>query len=311
MCVYMEIKIKDKNVRNNIFKFLDYIQEYLKKPNMSSGLYHYTSIEALYNGIIQQDCKLGQEICLRATNVLYLNDKEEIKIGISFIEDFIEKYIVKTEEKKLFQSQSDFLDFCSSLFVTSFSLQRDNLPMWRMYSTNATGIALCFDDKFFRESDEEYYLKCNYSTSKLRQGIDEYLKEFKAIPSSNDKIACIFLIIFLALLISNKKEEINYAIEKMLPLIKFAFSLKHPAYNYEEEIRLLKLCSNKEYRKFRYKDNLIIPYVEHFFPKESLTEIIVGPNNDMQRTIHSLKVYLKHHGFEHVNIIESKLPYRS
>ena len=78
----MEIKIKDKNVRNNIFKFLDYIQEYLKKPNMSSGLYHYTSIEALYNGIIQQDCKLGQEICLRATNVLYLNDKEEIKIGM-------------------------------------------------------------------------------------------------------------------------------------------------------------------------------------------------------------------------------------
>lgn len=33
--------------------------------------------------------------------------------------------------------------------------------------------------------------------------------------------------------------------------------------------------------KFRLRENKIVPYVERFFPKEVLTEIIIGPNNDM------------------------------
>lgn len=97
------------------------------------------------------------------------------------------------------------------------------------------------------------------------------------------------------------------------PIVKFTFSLKNTAYSYEEEVRLLYTSSDedKDKIKHRFKNNLIVPYIEQYFPKESLIEIIVGPNNDMERTIYSLEKYLKHIGFEHVKVTPSKVPYRS
>ena len=90
----------------------------------------------------------------------------------------------------------------------------------------------------------------------------------------------------------------------------FAFSLKHPSYSYEKEVRLMSTISDKDEIKHRFKNNLIIPYIEKYFPKDALKEIIVGPNNDMERTIYSLEKYLKHIGFEHVKVTPSKVPYR-
>lgn len=61
---------------------------------------------------------------------------------------------------------------------------------------------------------------------------------------------------------------------------------------------------------FYFKNNYFIPYINQYFPKCALEEIIVGPNNDMERTIYSIKTYLKHIGFEHVKVIPSIVPYR-
>ena len=55
----------------------------LKTKAVPSTIYHYTSMEALFNGIL---CKCNSEsrICLRASNVLYMNDPNEIQFGFSF-----------------------------------------------------------------------------------------------------------------------------------------------------------------------------------------------------------------------------------
>lgn len=102
------------------------------------------------------------------------------------------------------------------------------------------------------------------------------------------------------------KEGISEVIHPYLNLVS---ALKHKAYLDEDEVRLV-LVAGEADRKFRFKDNKFIPYVEQYFPKEVLTEIIVGPNNDMPRTVYSLETYLKHLGFDHVKVTASDIPYK-
>ena len=46
-------------------------------------LYHYTSVDALFGGIIVTDSpQPNKEICLWGTNCLYMNDPEELNTGI-------------------------------------------------------------------------------------------------------------------------------------------------------------------------------------------------------------------------------------
>lgn len=57
-------------------------------------------------------------------------------------------------------------------------------------------------------------------------------------------------------------------------------------------------------------NNLIIPYIEQYFPKSALKEIWIGPTNDMNRATYSLRKYLDHMGFNEVEIKQSQVPYR-
>lgn len=83
---------------------------------------------------------------------------------------------------------------------------------------------------------------------------------------------------------------------------------KNPAYEYEQEVRWF--FPANEIIKYRLKNNLIVPYVEQYLPKSALKEIWIGPNNDMNRAIQSLRMYLDHMGFNDVEIKQSKVPYR-
>lgn len=305
------MEIIHKTESNEIDKLLplkNYINSMLEKPN-NSDIYHYTTIEALYNGILRKEAKVDEEICLRSTSALYLNDPEEIKIGLSFIE----KLLYGNSGRKILDKQSDVMDACSEYFITSFSQDGDSLPMWSMYAANATGIALCFDKKII---NNDSWFKCIYYNDKIQREVEEILASLcdYDLDIADDKYGLLIFFLFLLLIViaydKNTRDSFWQYIE---PIVKFTFSLKNPAYSYEEEVRLLYTSSDedKDKIKHRFKNNLIVPYIEQYFPKESLKEIIVGPNNDMERTIYSLEKYLKHIGFEHVKVTPSKVPYRS
>lgn len=82
------VKNENKKETDKLSELKKYINSKLEKPG-DSDLYHYTTIEALYNGILRKDAETDEEICLRSTSALYLNDPEEIKIGLSFIEKLL------------------------------------------------------------------------------------------------------------------------------------------------------------------------------------------------------------------------------
>lgn len=94
------------------------------------------------------------------------------------------------------------------------------------------------------------------------------------------------------------------------PYLELFLSIKNLAYEYEDEVRLLKAVENDKDVKYRMRKSLMVPYVEQYFPKEALIEIIVGPNNEMNRIVRTLKSYLNTVGFGHVVVTPSKVPYR-
>ena len=296
---------------NEIDKLLplkDYINSILEKPN-NSDIYHYTTIEALYNGILRQNANPNEEICLRATSSIYLNDPQEIKIGLAFIENLL---YGQNSGKKIFEKQSDIINVCSDYYITSFSKNGDSLPMWSMYAANATGISLRFEKEIM---NDDCWVKCIYYNDKIQREVEEIIGNLGinyVIDVDFEKWGLLILILLLNVLATDKETRDSF-VKYIEPILKFTLSLKNPAYSYEEEVRLFgtSLDKDKDKIKHRFKNNLIVPYIEQYVPKESLKEIIVGPNNDMERTIYSLEKYLKHIGFEHVKVTPSKVPYRS
>lgn len=274
-----------------------------------SKIYHYTSMEALFNGILC-NCNNESKICLRASNVLYMNDPNEIQFGLSYFEKLFDNDI-----KNDFNT---YAEKCSNYFLTSFSSQKDYLPMWNIYAHNATGIALGFNSNVIKGNKNGEFLSCLYGYEKLRSILEKYFsneKELKENTSDNNNkelvIGIIIIILFFILLqYSKDKSFIDDVNAKLLPILRLIVSLKDPSYSYEQEVRLLSVSEKDEDLRFYFKNNYFIPYINHYFPKEALEEIIVGPNNDMERTIYSIKTYLKHIGFEHVKVIPSNVPYR-
>ena len=67
--------------------------------------------------------------------------------------------------------------------------------------------------------------------------------------------------------------------------------------------------TNAKSRVREQKD--IVEYVERFFPKEAVVEIMVGPNNvDKEKTAFLIKRYLDRIGMSHVKVTTSGLHYR-
>ena len=91
-------------------------------------LYHYTSIEALFGGIIVRQPQTDKEICLWMSNCQYMNDPEELNTGIRFASD-----ILNISPDILEKHASEYQQIKDNLYITSFSAASDCLPMWAMY----------------------------------------------------------------------------------------------------------------------------------------------------------------------------------
>lgn len=298
---------------------LDKILEKLLISNTKT-IYHYTTTPALFNGILTE-----KDICLWATNVQYLNDPSEF-FGFKIIQFLLEKDYSKEFLQEFYKITTD------NYFVTSFSKHSDYLPMWSMYGANGTGISLGFDRAKIEKSSDSGIANCYYIKN------ENILKTVFG-GEKKDEIGNFF---YPQTSNPSKKEVLSYFTRKILNLFTFIYLAKNQSYKYEKELRLItnlrvfhiedcntteaitnivtQLTKNpldlkileeeKQKIKYRTKNNLIIPYIEHHFPKETLKEIIIGPTNQMDLSEQSIRTYLDHLGYEHVKIKRSEVPYR-
>lgn len=268
-------------------------------------LYQYTNIEALFNGIIVKDNKGdGKDICLWASDCGYMNDPMELKSGNEFL-------------KELTGLDLSVDGDLSGFYSTSFSTVADILPMWNMYGKNGSGICLGFNKKIVMDMFKDRIYKCLYLTDDTKSKLKALMKGYKPTgnPLENDVAGLTLLFLIAWSLLKDKRDEVSKAISQtFLPAILLMTYGKNKAYDYENEIRLLDSTNTIDDRevKYRCQNNLIVPYIENYLPKEALTEIWIGPTNDMERTKKSIMTYLRHKGFviEKIKIIHSEVPYR-
>ncbi|MEG0899751.1 MAG: DUF2971 domain-containing protein [Oscillospiraceae bacterium] len=283
-----------------------FIKECTTIPKKAKTIYQYTNIEALFNGIIAKETKnVGSEICLWASNYLYMNDPSEIATGQKYVDKILKEYFIEDDDDKDIQDKTDDVDY----YITSFSMTGDSLPMWSMYGKNGAGIALGFDRAIIEKVNPSLY-RCSYLDDKLKNKITKFCEKMKGEKISQEVFGFVFIIAFFALLLNDDKKQREKMIDSFLPFLLFMTYAKDPAYKYEDEVRLLIHSDENSEIKYRAQNNLIIPYIDNYFPKEALTTVVVGPTNDMKRTVKSIDRYLKSKGFNNLQIIESKVPYR-
>lgn len=283
-----------------------FIKECTVIPDGTDIIYQYTNIDALFNGIIvKEPQKGGTEICLWASNYLYMNDPSEIATGQEYVNKILKEYFVEDDGDKDIQDKMDDLDY----YITSFSMTSDSLPMWGMYGKNGSGIALGFDRAIIEKTNPSLY-RCTYLDQDLKDKVKSFCVKVKGEKITQKALSVVLIIALFAMLLNKDKKQNEEFLNAFMPFLLFMIYAKAPAYKYEDEVRLLIHSDKDSVIKFRTQNNLIVPYIENYFPKEALKIVLVGPTNDMKRTVKSIDRYLKHKGFNDVQIIKSEVPYR-
>ena len=297
---YSEISPEEQALTDEIKSF---IRECTTIPKATKIIYQYTNIDALFNGIVVKEPKKeGEEICLWASNYMYMNDPNEIATGQKYVDEVLDEYFLEdnnTDVKEI-QELEDL-----NYYITSFSKTKDSLPMWGMYGKNGAGIALGFDRMIIENTNTDLY-QCAYIDEELKSQVKSFCEKVKGEKISKETLSGIILLGILTFSQNKDKKQTEDIINNFL----FMIYAKDPAYKYEDEVRLLIHSDANTKIEYRTQSNLIIPYIENLFPKEALKEVWIGPTTDMKRTIKSVKTYLDYKGFTHVDIIPSEVPYR-
>lgn len=140
-----------------------------KKP-----LYHYTTIEALFAGILSNKRNLGEEICLWASNCEYMNDPDEIKTGIKFTEEFL-TLLLEDEVHILEASKANML---KKTFILSLSECADELPMWNTYGNAGKGLNLELDlTDYLAHRKNQYLARILYAYPDEAKRLSEEIKK--------------------------------------------------------------------------------------------------------------------------------------
>lgn len=217
-----------------------------------------------------------ENVCFLVTHYKYLNDPSEYQWGLE-------------------QLKSKFPDFYTDetdLFILSLSKQCDFLPMWNMYAQNGNGVMLevgnnasyCFEHQFAM-SDCEYEI--DY------EGWLSELKLCERYQNSDDRTI----------------QKLGQSWIKMIPAI-----IKHPAYKYENEKRLIFKNIENEDLIFREKNGILMPCIKRTFDKSFIKSITLGPMlmEQKEKAMESLRMFLHQHDYEFLidKIYFSSVPYK-
>ena len=302
---------------------MSYYDELLKKiPKIKKLLdndtdytiYHYTKPEKLLNILS------GETI--RFSNVLYLNDKEEVAYSYKLIvklanetqnlnSDLFDKIKNHFDNKyKNIVDGNDDLVNKLEYFTTSFSSESDNLTLWNNYAKglNYTGYNIGFNKKkLIKEMTDKNYLPIYGSVIYDRE------KQIKIIKSIFKK----WNTMFEKAATSKKKNNIKlfdilFELIDVLNIVSIFF--KNPQFKNEKEYRIVIVnafgTADCKPTKVVEKNGLFVPYLEYHFEKSSVSSVNIGPTFDETIFYTSTNRMLLNFGYENIEVVRSKIPLR-
>lgn len=251
---------------------------------MNEFVYHYTTLSAV-PGIVGKKC-----LCFWATHRAFLNDPQEGVFGRSILKDILPSF-----------------SHCDSFetFILSLSSNINSLPMWTSYADGGRGVALKLNTKALLDIRPSisitpcfYGEEARIEAQKMIDMTKLNIINIEKDPNSFDNP------------INNKSkaEEIRFFIQNRM-YINLLNSIKEEYYRYEEEFRIYN-GADLDSVKFRERKSILIPYIEMWFPKQALSEIIIGPANKEELTSASITQLLKYRNYNNVLVTKSEMQFR-
>lgn len=288
----------------------------MEKESAKNVLYHYTSFGTL--------SEILRHNSLRASDLRYLNDKNEFKIWFNAFDNVM----MAMKQKDDYLSFSLFLDSIKeeidsyrnyNSYVTCFSHERDLLSLWEMYGDKCKGIAIGFDknellDMMFKynkvvikgkepgfpgllQGDVEYSFEivCNDAMRMTKDLVKAFLESGENVE------------VFIG-------QETKYHFkEKCMRIFMRLQDAKDASFYAEKEFRLYwnQIDHQKPFDTFP-RSSRLIPFVSLTCDEKlPIKEILLGPAlDDPETRIMEIKDVLKQYGYPIVNVEQSRIPYR-
>ena len=279
-------------------------------------IYHYTKPEKLLN--------ILSGGTIRFSNVLYLNDKEEVaysyKLIVHMIDEFKDLELNSDLFEKVrthFRNRYKYIvdgsnDFENKLeyYTTSFSTDSDSLTLWNNYAKGKsyTGYNIGFDKKkLISEMTDNGYLPIYgsviYDKQKQIKIIHAIFKKWNMLferaskSRKNNKV---------------KLFDIMFELIDILSIVSIFF--KNPQFKNECEYRIVMVnpfgAENSKPTGIVEKNGLFVPYLEFKFSKDTVKTINIGPTFDENIFYTSTNRMLSNFGYYDKEVYRSKIPLR-
>ena len=279
-------------------------------------IYHYTKPEKLLN--------ILSGGTIRFSNVLYLNDKEEVAYSYKLIVHMIDEFKDLELNSELFEKIKTHFsnrykyivdgsnDFENKLeyFTTSFSTDSDSLTLWNNYAKGKsyTGYNIGFDKKkLISEMTDNGYLPIYGSVIYDKQ------KQIKIIHAIFKKWNMLFERASKSKK-SNKVKlfDIMFELIDILSIVSIFF--KNPQFKNECEYRIVMVnpfgTETSKPTGIVEKNGLFVPYLEFKFSKDTVKTINIGPTFDENIFYTSTNRMLSNFGYHDKEVYRSKIPLR-
>lgn len=247
------------------------------QPANNGIIYHYSNWSTLFSGIMKDDNIEKSLVTLRAYCANSMNDRLECsQMTLAQIREEESRELAKYGSLHPFFERRKQMAFkisgqvMNKWFVTSFSKEKDSLPMWNYYASDGKGIAIGFDSSVIWNQGFILY-DCIYSTAKI------------------ERLASIY----------------NSAQTDLWPYFVECLT-KDYHFEYEHECRMVlsNFGENKVKTRrdqfydiqFGLKADYIVPFTEIMLPLSAVNSIIIGPTNNPERALQSICTWLDYLG---------------
>lgn len=288
----------------------------MEKESTNNVLYHYTSFSTL-NEILRHNS-------LRASDLRFLNDKNEFKIWFNVFDNVM----MAMKQKDDYLSFALFLDSIKdeidtyrnyNSYVTCFSHERDLLSQWEMYGDNCKGIAIGFDkDKLIKMMFKYNKVIINGEDPVfpgLLQGDVEYSFETvcKDVMWMTKNLVNAYLESGENVVDFIGQESKYHFKERCMRIVMRLQDAKDASFYAEREFRFYwnQKDQQKEVDTFP-RSSRLVPFVSlSCDEKLPIKEILLGPAlDDPETRIMEIKHVLKLYGYPIVNVEKSTIPFR-
>lgn len=255
-------------------------------------LSHYTSLEGFLS-IIQSNT-------IRASNILFLNDKEEMQYGIDVAKDVIgeiEKSAKRTSSTRQQQPRE-----IPGVYASCFCENADMLSQWRGYGAASQSVSIQFDGPRLHHLADAYEFDLEGIIYGRKRAMELLRKRLEVEKSDANIMRLIY-----------QDEHTGVDIMRYSRMINLGPRVKNEAFSEEKKWLIIAKQEVIKQVHYRVRDNVIMPFVKlnagNGLP---IVRVTFGRGKDTILTEKSISKLLSNTQFyKNVDVVSSTIPLRS